>query len=217
MRASARCRTRPACCSTPSSAQADPRRLSGHRPGAERPHVRPGRFHDRPDRQRRAADPGGTIKAFAIATPERSPALPDVPTTKEAGLPDYEVSAWNAVFAPKGTCPEIVRRSSSTRSTRRSTTRTPRSACSISAASSRTSRAARPRRCRSSSRARSRAGRRSSRRRAPSRTDERGDPDPERSGSPGPAPGGPGAEGQVQPAAARSRRPRSVSPQSGCA
>ena len=45
---------------------------------------------------------GNTIKAYAIATPERSPALPNVPTTKEAGLPDYEVSAWNAVFAPKG-------------------------------------------------------------------------------------------------------------------
>jgi tripartite-type tricarboxylate transporter receptor subunit TctC len=45
---------------------------------------------------------GGTIRAYAIATPERSPALPDVPTTKEAGLPDYQVSAWNAVFAPKG-------------------------------------------------------------------------------------------------------------------
>lgn len=45
---------------------------------------------------------GGTIKAYAIATPERSPSLPDVPTTKEAGLPEYEVSAWNAVFAPKG-------------------------------------------------------------------------------------------------------------------
>ena len=45
---------------------------------------------------------GGNIKAFAIATPERSPALPKLPTTKEGGLTDYEVSAWNAVFAPKG-------------------------------------------------------------------------------------------------------------------
>jgi putative tricarboxylic transport membrane protein len=45
---------------------------------------------------------GGSIKAYAIATAERSPALPDVPTTKEAGLPDYQVSAWNALFAPKG-------------------------------------------------------------------------------------------------------------------
>ena len=43
-----------------------------------------------------------------IATTERSPALPDVPTTKEAGLPDYQVSAWNALFAPKGTPKEIV-------------------------------------------------------------------------------------------------------------
>jgi tripartite-type tricarboxylate transporter receptor subunit TctC len=53
---------------------------------------------------------GGNIKAFAIATPERSPALPNVPTTKEAGLEGYEVSAWNAVFAPKGTPPEIVKK-----------------------------------------------------------------------------------------------------------
>ena len=44
----------------------------------------------------------GTIRALAIATPERSPALPDLPTTKEAGMPDYQVSAWNAVFGPKG-------------------------------------------------------------------------------------------------------------------
>jgi tripartite-type tricarboxylate transporter receptor subunit TctC len=50
----------------------------------------------------------GAIRAFGIATAERSPALPDVPTTKEAGLPDYQVSAWNALFAPKGTPKEIV-------------------------------------------------------------------------------------------------------------
>jgi tripartite-type tricarboxylate transporter receptor subunit TctC len=52
----------------------------------------------------------GTIKAYAVATPQRSPALPDVPTTKEAGLPGFQVSAWNAVFAPKGTPPEVVKR-----------------------------------------------------------------------------------------------------------
>jgi tripartite-type tricarboxylate transporter receptor subunit TctC len=51
---------------------------------------------------------GGNIKAYAIATPDRSPALPDVPTTKEAGLPEYQVSAWNAVFAPKGTPKDIT-------------------------------------------------------------------------------------------------------------
>jgi tripartite-type tricarboxylate transporter receptor subunit TctC len=43
----------------------------------------------------------GTVKAIAIALEERSPALPNVPTTKEAGLPEFQVSAWNAVFAPK--------------------------------------------------------------------------------------------------------------------
>jgi tripartite-type tricarboxylate transporter receptor subunit TctC len=51
---------------------------------------------------------GGAIKAYAIATPTRSPVLPDVPTTKEAGLPDYQVSAWNALFAPAKTPKEIV-------------------------------------------------------------------------------------------------------------
>jgi tripartite-type tricarboxylate transporter receptor subunit TctC len=50
----------------------------------------------------------GTIKAYGVALPERSPALPDVPTTKEGGLPEYQVSAWNAIFAPKGTSKDIV-------------------------------------------------------------------------------------------------------------
>jgi tripartite-type tricarboxylate transporter receptor subunit TctC len=50
----------------------------------------------------------GTIKALAIATAERSPALKDVPTTKEAGLPEFQVSAWNALFAPKGTPKDVV-------------------------------------------------------------------------------------------------------------
>jgi tripartite-type tricarboxylate transporter receptor subunit TctC len=51
---------------------------------------------------------GKAIKAYAIATEQRSPALPDVPTTTEGGLPEYKVSAWNALFAPKGTPKEIV-------------------------------------------------------------------------------------------------------------
>lgn len=50
----------------------------------------------------------GTIKAYAVATPERNPSLPNVPTTAEAGLPEFQAQAWNAVFAPKGTSPEIV-------------------------------------------------------------------------------------------------------------
>lgn len=51
---------------------------------------------------------GGTIKSYGVATPERNPALPDLPTTKEGGLPDYQVSAWNAMFAPKGTPKAVV-------------------------------------------------------------------------------------------------------------
>jgi tripartite-type tricarboxylate transporter receptor subunit TctC len=50
---------------------------------------------------------GGSIKAYAVATAERNASLPDLPTTAEAGMPDYKVSAWNALFAPKGT-PEPV-------------------------------------------------------------------------------------------------------------
>ena len=51
---------------------------------------------------------GGTIKAYAVATAERNPALPNVPTTKEAGLPEFQVSAWNAIFAPKATQKDVV-------------------------------------------------------------------------------------------------------------
>src|SRR6266403_4121668 len=51
---------------------------------------------------------GGTIKAYAIGTPERNPALPNVPTSKEAGLPEFQASAWNALFAPKGTPKPIL-------------------------------------------------------------------------------------------------------------
>ncbi|KAF0227852.1 MAG: hypothetical protein FD175_2558 [Beijerinckiaceae bacterium] len=53
---------------------------------------------------------GGTIKGLAIATPSRSPSLPNVPTTTESGLPGYQVSAWNAVFAPKGTPADITKK-----------------------------------------------------------------------------------------------------------
>jgi tripartite-type tricarboxylate transporter receptor subunit TctC len=46
---------------------------------------------------------GGTIKAYAIGTEQRNPSLPNVPTSKEAGLPEFQASAWNALIAPKGT------------------------------------------------------------------------------------------------------------------
>jgi putative tricarboxylic transport membrane protein len=51
----------------------------------------------------------GTIKAYAVAAPERLSSLPDVPTTGEVGV-DFIFSAWNAMVAPKGTPNEIVAR-----------------------------------------------------------------------------------------------------------
>ena len=51
---------------------------------------------------------GSTIKAYAVGTPDRNPALPNVPTSKEAGLPDFQASAWNALVAPKDTPKAIV-------------------------------------------------------------------------------------------------------------
>src|SRR5262249_57683987 len=49
-------------------------------------------------------------KALAVAGGNRLDALPDVPTTKEAGLPQYVVSGWFALLAPRGTPPAIVAR-----------------------------------------------------------------------------------------------------------
>ena len=45
----------------------------------------------------------GVLRALAVAAPETSGAIPDVPTAAQAGLKGYEVSTWYAVFAPKGT------------------------------------------------------------------------------------------------------------------
>jgi len=45
----------------------------------------------------------GHIKAYAVGTPERNPALPNMPISKEAGLPEFQAQAWNALFAPKET------------------------------------------------------------------------------------------------------------------
>jgi tripartite-type tricarboxylate transporter receptor subunit TctC len=45
----------------------------------------------------------GRIKAYAIASPQRSPVLPNIPTSSEGGLGAFQTSAWFAMFAPKGT------------------------------------------------------------------------------------------------------------------
>jgi tripartite-type tricarboxylate transporter receptor subunit TctC len=52
----------------------------------------------------------GTLRGLAVAAPRRSPAIPDVPTTAEAGLPGFEVATWYAMWAPKGTPPEVIER-----------------------------------------------------------------------------------------------------------
>jgi tripartite-type tricarboxylate transporter receptor subunit TctC len=52
----------------------------------------------------------GTIKAYAVAASTRLPALSEVPTSAEAGLPGFTVSTWNALFAPKGTPKPIIDR-----------------------------------------------------------------------------------------------------------
>lgn len=52
----------------------------------------------------------GKLQAVAITGDERSPALPDVPTFKEQGFSEAVFSSWYAVFAPKGTPPEVVAR-----------------------------------------------------------------------------------------------------------
>ena len=51
---------------------------------------------------------GGKLRALATTGAKRSPALPDLPTVSEAGLPGYESTSWNAVYAPAGTPREII-------------------------------------------------------------------------------------------------------------
>jgi len=52
----------------------------------------------------------GTIKAQAVATAKRHPALPDVPTSAEGGLPQFAAAPFYAVFAPKGTPQPVLDR-----------------------------------------------------------------------------------------------------------
>ncbi|MDS1142449.1 tripartite tricarboxylate transporter substrate binding protein [Pusillimonas sp. SM2304] len=54
----------------------------------------------------------GSIRPLAVAAAERSPSFPDVPTAAEAGVPDYEVSTWYAMWAPAGTPADIVEKMS---------------------------------------------------------------------------------------------------------
>jgi tripartite-type tricarboxylate transporter receptor subunit TctC len=53
---------------------------------------------------------GKTVKGIAMLAPERSPALPDLATAHEQGLPNFEAFTWNAIFLPAGTPAAIVKK-----------------------------------------------------------------------------------------------------------
>ncbi len=52
----------------------------------------------------------GKLRALAVATPNRSSLLPDVPTLQEAGLPGFDIETWYGVLAPAGTPPAVLAR-----------------------------------------------------------------------------------------------------------
>jgi tripartite-type tricarboxylate transporter receptor subunit TctC len=51
---------------------------------------------------------GGKLRALAVSTAARSPIVPDVPTLRELGIADFEVTTWYAIWAVKGTPKEII-------------------------------------------------------------------------------------------------------------
>ncbi len=50
----------------------------------------------------------GTIKAFAVTSPERSQAIPDVPTTTEVGIAEVSFNVWHGIYAPKETPDAVI-------------------------------------------------------------------------------------------------------------
>ena len=52
----------------------------------------------------------GAAKGLVIASPQRLPTLPDMPTAAEAGIPDFQGEGWNALFVPRDTPAAIVAR-----------------------------------------------------------------------------------------------------------
>lgn len=52
----------------------------------------------------------GNLRVLAIAADERSPLLPDAPTSREAGLPTFKTSTWTGLFVPRGTPDAIIQK-----------------------------------------------------------------------------------------------------------
>jgi tripartite-type tricarboxylate transporter receptor subunit TctC len=50
----------------------------------------------------------GAVKGLVVAVPSRLAVVPDVPTSAEQGLPEFQATGWNAMFAPKGTPQPII-------------------------------------------------------------------------------------------------------------
>ncbi len=50
----------------------------------------------------------GTLRALGVTTTERSPALPDIPTIAESGVPDYVLDSWYGLYAPAGTPADVI-------------------------------------------------------------------------------------------------------------
>ena len=52
----------------------------------------------------------GRVRAIAIATAQRSPLMPELPTVSESGLPGYSISLWYGVVGPRGMSPDVILR-----------------------------------------------------------------------------------------------------------
>jgi tripartite-type tricarboxylate transporter receptor subunit TctC len=48
------------------------------------------------------------VRALASSGPTRSPVTPNLPTAAESGVPGYDVTSWNAIFAPAGTPVDVI-------------------------------------------------------------------------------------------------------------
>ena len=55
-----------------------------------------------------AAIQGDKVNGIVVAGPQRLAAIPNVPTAKEAGVPDFQLNIWSGIYAPKGTPKDIV-------------------------------------------------------------------------------------------------------------
>ena len=80
---------------------------------------------------------GGTIKAIANLSPQRSASMPDIPTSDETGVPGLYMSGWFGFLAPKGTPKDVDRQAQRRDDRRRSPIRPSRRSSPSSASTSR--------------------------------------------------------------------------------